>query len=480
MSERAARWFRVSSGSQDEQNQYDDVDKHIAARGYEVARTFRLHDVSASTGEQEPELAEALADIRAGLYSVIVVAQSSRLDRRDDLNVQIAFAAQVKLAGGRVESVDEPVFGTSDLPGWMTTLIAMESNAKYSRDLKANTRRGKDRIAANSAFDGRTPWGFTTEGPRYERRLVPTDVAREYIPQIYQRIIAGQSLAQVCRWLEAEHVKPMGIAKDRADGKGKSGKWWPRSLGQLIRNPVYMGLRVTGNGRTQTTCEALVDAATWTAAGKRLSAAPKRGPVVKENRCYLSGASKCAECGGPLYKVMTGRGASRRAYLRCSGTGPDRKGCGVPLIRLETAEELINEEMDTLNFPLVEFAIEPGNGAEIDAKLAALDYERRQVAMRGLTWAEEDAERDRIRREYELVAATPRTADRRVVIPTGEDYGSRWRKADADGRAAWLRSGEFTAMFTMLPAADATAVKDGVSFIMYWLEDPDEDEEPSH
>jgi len=471
--ERAARWFRVSTDKQDEQNQVSDVDGHIAARGYEPVKTFRLHAASASRGDQEPELAEVLSDIRAGAYSVVVVAQSSRLDRRDDLDAQIAFAVSVRLAGGRVESVDEPEFGTGDLPGWIRTLLAMEGNAKYSRDLKANIRRGMDRVRANGALDNRTPWGFTSEGPKYERRLVPTAEAREYVPQIYRRVIAGESLARIARWLEGEGVRPAGVAKASSE-RGKSGKWWPRSVGQLVRNPVYMGLYAGADGQTITTCEPLVDAGTWARAGKALDERDKRGPVLKENRCALSGAARCASCGGPLYRIWCGRRTSRAAYLRCSGTGPDRKGCGAPMIRLDAAEALAGEVLGSLLHPVYEITVVPGNEAEIDAALARLDYERRQVALRGLSWADEDLERARIREQYELAAATPRVADRRAVRDTGVTYGQRWGKLDVHERAAWLRSGEFTVLFAKGEVPGATATRDGVSLILHWAEDNDD------
>jgi DNA invertase Pin-like site-specific DNA recombinase len=37
---------------------------------------------------QEPALREAIADIERGEYSVLVVTESSRLDRREDLDAQ--------------------------------------------------------------------------------------------------------------------------------------------------------------------------------------------------------------------------------------------------------------------------------------------------------------------------------------------------------------------------------------------------------
>lgn len=467
--ERCARWFRVSSDGQDEQNQEREVDTHIEARGYEVERTFTLHDVSASKGEQEPALAEVVEDITAGRYSVVVVAHSSRLDRREDLDAQLSFVMAVRAAGGRVESVREPEFGKSDLAGRVITLLSQYSNAEYSRTLKGNVLAAKRRIADNGALDGRLPWGFASEGEKYARRLVPTPQGREYALQVFRRIIAGQSLATVARWLDSEGVAPAGIKKEREDGRGKSGKWWPRSIGQLIRNPVYMGLRVDSDGQTLHECEPLVDAATWFTAGARLDSAPKRGPVLKSNRCYLSGASRCRRCGGPMYRIRCGK----LYYLRCTGTGPDRKSCGVPLVRLEVAEQLADKYLGSLRRPEYEVSVIPGNGAEIDAALARLDFERQQVARRGLSWDDEDRERARIRAEWEAVNATERTPGRRELTPTGETYGQRWRRLSTGERADWLR-GEVTVYFAKGKDPDADAELDGVSLFVVWAEDHEE------
>jgi DNA invertase Pin-like site-specific DNA recombinase len=479
MGERAARWFRVSSDGQAEGNQVREVDGHIAGHGYEVARTFQLHDVSASKGEQEAALAEALGDIQAGLYSVIVIAHSSRIDRRD-VDIQQLYAIKVRMAGGRIESAREPQFGQTDIGGRLLTLIAQDANHQYVKTLTEHVRAAFEVIDANGAWRNKPPWGFATTGSKHSKRLVPTAQGREYIPQVYGRVIAGQSLAQVCRWLEAEGVSPVGVAKaEDSDGnpvtRGKSGQWWPRSLGQLIRNPAYMGRAVvnaaTGQEHVWTTEDepALVDAHTWKRAGEALDSRPHRGPVLKENRCALSGAARCAACGGPLYKIKAGNG-NKHLYLRCAGTGAARKSCGAGMIQLETAEALADEVLGSLLHPVFEYSEIPGNEAELDARLAALDYERRQVALRGLSWADEDAERARIRAEYEIVLATPRIPSRRMMRDTGVTYGQRWAKLDAHGRADWLRSEEFEVSFIKGEADRADATRDGVSLVLTWLE----------
>lgn len=473
MAERAGAWYRVSSGGQDEAHQIPDVKRHCSSHGYEIPAgcEYTVHGKSAYHGEQDEDWQRVVADVAAGVISVVVLWKVDRLDRQNILHA-VPMVNAVLQAGGRVEFATQPYIDLTTMPGRMAFANLCEMAHEESKTKSDRVRAARAHIAANGAVDNRVPWGFTIEGPKYARRLVPTDEAREYVPQVYARVIAGQSLAQVCRWLEAEGVAPAGIAKQDSD-RGKSGQWWPRSLGQLVRNPVYAGRRVNGQGQTTHECEPLVDWATWTRAGQALDSRPKRGPVVKSNRCELSGAARCLSCGGPLYRIMTGAtGRTRTPYLRCAGTGPDRKSCGAPMVRLETAQALAEAVLGNLHHPVEEITVEPGNGPELDARLAALDYERRQVALRGLSWEDEDAERDRIKAEYAQVQSVTRTADRRVVRGTGVTYGQRWARLDADGRAEWLRSGEVTVFLARGEVSGAgVTVRDGVSLVLRWYED---------
>ena len=115
--------------------------------------------------------------------------------------------------------------------------------------------------------------GLRVGGVKYAKTLVPTAQGRRLIPQVYARVIEGQSLVMVCRWLEE-----------------KTGRtWWARTLGVMIRNPVYVGRQVDAAGKTILRCEPLVDAATFRRAGEALDSRPKRGHVDPANRAMLSG-----------------------------------------------------------------------------------------------------------------------------------------------------------------------------------------------
>ena len=92
MTERAAVWKRASDDSQETANQDAELAAHVAARGYEVARTFDLPDLSASKGKARhlEALEDVIADMHDGLYTVLVLVHSSRLDRRDE-DEQLSF-----------------------------------------------------------------------------------------------------------------------------------------------------------------------------------------------------------------------------------------------------------------------------------------------------------------------------------------------------------------------------------------------------
>jgi DNA invertase Pin-like site-specific DNA recombinase len=73
-------------GSQDESLRVKIIGAYAVEHGITIVKTLRLHGYSASHGTQEPALREAIADIQRGDYCALVVTESSRLDRREDLN----------------------------------------------------------------------------------------------------------------------------------------------------------------------------------------------------------------------------------------------------------------------------------------------------------------------------------------------------------------------------------------------------------
>jgi hypothetical protein len=195
-------------------------------------------------------------------------------------------------------------------------------------------------------------------------------------------------------------------------------------------------------------CEALVDADVWKRANDSLDARPKRGKVYAENRAMLAGALTCPNCEkspmnrcfGTNYEVRdgkkTGRITSQHAYYRCQGKGPQRKSCG-NMVPLHLADAAVNAIITkTFSIHVMIRTLIPGYDHSVE--LAEIAFELDQLPRKGLPWAEEDAERARLRAEYTRVSELPSVPDRWEEVPNGHTYADLWDDVITPERGQWL------------------------------------------
>ena len=72
-------------------------------------------------------------------------------------------------------------------------------------------------------------------GEKYDKKLVPNEWGKKYIPEIFHRVIKGDSVQVIARWLTDEGVPAGAEKKDESNG------WWPRVVQRIVQNPVYIG-----------------------------------------------------------------------------------------------------------------------------------------------------------------------------------------------------------------------------------------------
>jgi site-specific DNA recombinase len=322
---------------------------------------------------------------------------------------------------------------------------------RITRELGALKEAGK--------LTGRPSFGYVSAGDRYDKRLIPTDAGRNYIPLIFQHCIDGWSLETIAGWLNDEGIKPV------------SGFWWPRSISGLIRNPVYKGHRCEREvvppeeveeldgkiiryrygsiwvetprlqyGKTIHRCEPLVDAALWKRANEALAVHPKRGYTNRENRAMLATALLCPFCNddSPMNRHKETSRNRPYFYYRCTGRGRERRSCGNQ-VRGELVDAAVNEIMSsTFDVPVMRHEIVYGNEAEIEAELECIKLELKQLAATELDWEEEDRERARLRAEQTRVKNTTVIEDRVELVETGDTYRELWERLSAPERGPWL------------------------------------------
>jgi DNA invertase Pin-like site-specific DNA recombinase len=435
---------RVSSDGQDEANQVPELEDYCYDQNYRINKRYNVHDRSAYHGEHEAWLDEALDDIRTGVISVLVIVHSSRLDRRDP-DVAEFYHLSIRQAGGRIESVREPMFGKSDISGRVVTMLAQDANHSYSRTLSGHVRASHNRIRTNRATGkgllGRAPFGYEIQGDKYSKILVPTPLGRKYIPEMFDRIICGESLATVAAWLNSENV-PTGTTKGRDRNHvavpGKTPVWTASTVNQIIRNSVYKGQMRDSDHDFVGTCEAIVSVSAFEQAGKRLDAKPKRGPQNNANRAMLTSVLFC-ECGSPMYRVKTG---AAFPYYRCAGkvTG---KSC--IMLRMSTVDNAVDAILSSNPEPIMKMTLVEGRNydGEIDlikAQIKALDidapdYDERYAALM--------AERARLK-------DLDTTPDTWALRPTGQTWGGLWDGLESAERSRWLARQGFSIQATRM------------------------------
>ena len=147
---------------------------------------------------------------RMSMYDVVVALKTDRISRGTQVDfTRIEYWASEH--GKRLVIVDGPqypartgVHEQSDYWQWHAEKMVARKEWEHDRE---RTLRATDKLRRENKLVGRVPWGYVAEGPKYDKRLVATDLGREYIPQIYDMVIAGYSLADICEWLDSLHIK---------------------------------------------------------------------------------------------------------------------------------------------------------------------------------------------------------------------------------------------------------------------------------
>lgn len=454
-------WLRVSSMAQDEQLQRAGILRRAEADGVEIVKWYTLHGDSAWKGEQDDEMLVALDDASQRRIRVLYFYHTNRLERRG-IEETFRLKRQFDEREAKLVSVTQPYLDTPGITA--EVMLAMDAAiAKQESDIKSDRQLllTIPEIRKNSAWYGKIPWGFEAAGPKFSKRLEPTELGREYIPLIFERVIRRDSLAVICKWLDSLRIR---FRTDRDTGLAVQAPWWPAMLMRLIRNPVYMGFCIFCEGTTSAwlhQCEALVDPRTFRLANEALTdrGAKRRGPRGNpKTRAMLKGAIRCSDprCDAtgapdsPMYKnleLLTHRRDGPKAWFyRCAGRGTQRKGCGHN-VRAELVDDTVNRIIAaTWATPVMMPTLVKGYDPR--TQLEAVTIELRQLPARGLPRTEEQAERERLwALEDELINAEEQEDDW-VSTPTGEVWADLYADVPDCDRGAWLTRHGFTVEVT--------------------------------
>lgn len=205
-----------------------------------------------------------------------------------------------------------------------------------------------------------------------------------------QRYLDGQSLTDICEWLDNEGVKA-----------ARGGKWTQKSVSQLLRNEILVGRRIE-NGRTALRCEPILDWPTFNRLQAKLDSAPSRRGLSSTDTALLTGIVRCDKCDGPMYRIRTTQGRFYRCATNPEATGAARYSSKCAnMMPLADFDAFVDEQMTGPvigGHEILETITVPGDGHQdeidqIEIELRSLNFDAPRPLASGMVPGAECIER---------------------------------------------------------------------------------------
>jgi DNA invertase Pin-like site-specific DNA recombinase len=287
------------------------ISDYCAARGYQIDGWIEGLDESGSRARSAwwPRLDQAVAAVEAGEYDVIVVWKFSRTARHR-LRWAVALD-RVGSAGGRLESATEQIDVSTSAGrftrGMFGEMAAFEAERIGEGWKEAHAKRIRDGKPAN----GKPRWGYTYDP---ERKLhVPDPETGPVLADMYRRYVAGESVYQLVRWLNAHGWRTT-----------LGGIWSDRSLRRVLDSGFASGRFMAAGQLHRGVHEALIDDSVWRAYLDARDSRRARPARAVRSQYLLSGLVRCGRCGGAMVAGQFGH--ARSPKYRCKAgkeSGPE-------------------------------------------------------------------------------------------------------------------------------------------------------------
>lgn len=403
----------------------DEVRALAADEGYAVVAEHTDEGISGAVRDR-PAFRAWLDDAIQGRADALLTFHADRLTREgvnaaalilDVVEGKDPATGRVIRTPVRLRSVDGLDSNESESFRWRFVIAAEVARAERERIKARNVSTAKRLRKAGRYTGGGAPFGTTvTANPDGAGKVLVRDSEEgALLDEVAARLIRGDSLRAVCRWLNVE-----------AGARTRRGLEWTRSS-------LLATLRSTA------TRELVLDLSTRRAVlavvGERNSTPRKAGRP--QTALLVGGLAVCGSCGG---KMTTSRSLNaRNPYwrYRCASTSEGRT-CPAPVsIDVPRLDDWITTEALRRfgHFAHLEPRIVLSGAEDLDQAERAL--ESAQAVLLQSPSPEALGEYQRAQVAFEAARALPQTREE-ILVETGRTIRDEWNARDVPGRAELL------------------------------------------
>jgi len=367
---RAALYVRISR-TKDESVSLERQERDLRAacdlEGWEVAEVI-VDDGKSGTKDRDGAT-RALEMLRSGAVDILCVWALDRWSRQGlravaDL-IDVLKARKDAMFFAKKDGLRSDAQAWRIVASVLAEVAAMEAENTSARILAARAEHLSRTAPEDQRFlGGRAPFGYRViANPHGPGKALGIDEYEAHIVRtVAERLVSGEILASVTRWLEAEQVPTPQSEARRARQSGASGaghdrgRWRVTTVRNLWRSETLIGrttrreplmgpngkpllddkgrpklerrLVTDRAGLPVTRWAPVLDLDTFAQLQARL---PGHGRVQPRRMAsWLSDVVFCDGCGGKLYVQKVKRAHGEERYFRCAGRGDALDTCPAP------------------------------------------------------------------------------------------------------------------------------------------------------
>ncbi len=261
---RAAAYYRMSDNRQEHsiERQRAQVEPYAAKQGYQLVKSYEDLGIAGDVFGKRSGLQQLLADAKAGLFSVIVTDEWSRLSRQEPIEFISTVVKPLKDAEVTLDCVAEGTQQWDNLAALILMTVKSSKSQDESKTRSYRTLTGARRAATLGQLLGaQPPYGYTVEYEKVEEpgkpprmrpvRLVPDRRRVHVVRWIFETYAeGGWSMDAMAIELNARAVEapPPGGKGGRATKDRKRGepcpRWTRNTVRAILKNPRYTGALV--------------------------------------------------------------------------------------------------------------------------------------------------------------------------------------------------------------------------------------------